>query len=76
MYYYSPNGLSIKGTTLKDYGRCDGKKLRKPDIQLGEILGQYNFDDRIRWFDGIRTKNFKPNGRINTNIIIYKVYER
>jgi len=74
MYYYSPNGLSVKGTTLKDYGRCGGKKLRKPDIQLGEILGQYNFDDRSRWFGSIKTKNFEPNGRLNTNTIIYKVF--
>ena len=76
MYFYSPNGLSVRGTTLQDYGRCGGKKLRKPDIQLGEILGQYNFDDRTRWFDGIKTKNFEPNGRINTNTIIYKVFTK
>jgi hypothetical protein len=73
-YYYSPNGLSIKGTTIQDYGRSGNKKLRKPDIQLGEILSQYNFDDRMRWFGGIKTKSSQPNGRINTNIIIYKVF--
>ena len=73
-YYYSPNGLSVKGTTLKGYDRSGNKKLRKPDTQLGEILGQYNFDDRMRWFGGIKTKESKPNGRINTNIVIYKVF--
>ena len=36
--------------------------------------GQYNFDDRMRWFGGIKTKESKPNGRINTNIVIYKVF--
>ena len=76
MYYYSPNGLSVRGTTIQDYGRCSGKRLRKPDIQLGEILGQYNFDDRTRWFGSIKTKNFEPNGRINTNTIIYKVFNK
>ena len=73
-YYYSPNGLSVKGTTLKGYDRSGNKKLRKPDTQLGEILGQYNFDDRMRWFGGIKTKESKPSGRINTNIVIYKVF--
>ena len=76
MYYYSPNGLSVRGTTIQEYGRCSGKRLRKPDIQLGEILGHYNFDDRIRWFGSIKTKDFEPNGRINTNTIIYKVFNK
>ena len=76
MYYYSPNGITISGTTLKDFGRCSGKKIRKPDVQLGEIVAHYNFDDRVRWFDSISTKEFTPNGRLNTNVIIYKVYER
>ena len=76
MYYYSPNGITIKGTTLKDFGRCSGKKIRKPDVQLGEIVAHYNFDDRVRWFEGIKTKNFEPNGRINTNTIIYKVFNK
>ena len=76
IYYYSTNRLSIRGTSIRDYGRSGSKKLKNPDIQLGEIVAHYNFDDRMRWFDGIKTKNFEPNGRINTNTIIYKVFTK
>ncbi len=76
MYYYSINGLSIRGTTVYDYDKCSATKLKKPDIQLGEIVVHYNFDDRMRWFEGIGTKEFIPNGRININTIIYKVFNK
>jgi len=76
MYYYSLSGLTIRGTTVYDYDRCNAKKLRNPDVQLGEIVAHYNFDDRLRWFNSIGTRNFEPNGRINTNTIIYKVFNK
>ena len=74
-YYYSMNGMTVRGSGIKEYDRCGGKAIRNPDSKLGEIVAHYNFDDRMRWFDGISTKEFTPNGRLNTNVIIYKVYE-
>ena len=76
MYYYSMDGMTSQGSVLKEFDRCGGKKISKPDSKLGEIIAYYNFDDRMRWFDSISTKEFTPNGRLNTNVIIYKVYER
>ena len=76
MYYYSMDGMTSQGSALKEFDRCGGKKISKPDSKLGEIIAHYNFDDRMRWFDSISTKEFTPNGRLNTNVIIYKVYER
>ena len=73
-YYYSPNGLSVKGTSVQEYAMCGSKKLRKPDQQLGLIVAHYNFDDRLNWFKSIKTKSSTPSGRINNSIIIYKVY--
>ena len=75
-YFYSPDNITVSGTTLKDYKLCAGKKIRKPEEVLATIVKNYNFDDRLNWFDTIKTKSFKPNGRINNNTIIYKVFKR
>ena len=73
-FFYSVNGLSVKGSTIVNYDRSGSKRLRKPEDVLDTIVKNYNFDDRMNWFDTIKTKSNTPNGRINNSTIIYKVY--
>ena len=73
-YFYSVNGLSVKGSTIVNYDRAGSKRLKKPENVLDTIVRNYNFDDRMSWFDAIKTKDYLPTGRINNSTIIYKVY--
>ena len=73
-FFYSISGLSVKGSTIVNYDRSGSKRLRKPEDVLDTIVKNYNFDDRMNWFDTIKTKDYPPTGRINNSTIIYKVY--
>ena len=72
-HYWSEQGLSVKGTTLQgvDESRSQQKKLRKPADTLPLITGSTP-KAAERAFDNLKTKEAKPNGRINEFIIILR----
>ena len=67
------SGLSIKGTTIKDFSTASVQKtLRKPKIQLKDFMGSGKV--KLRKFLGnIKAVDTKLNGRINNNIVILKI---
>jgi hypothetical protein len=72
-HYWSEHGLGVKGTTLQgvDAGRSQQKKLRKPADVLPLITGSTS-KAAERAFDNLKTKEAKPNGRINEFTVILR----
>lgn len=71
LYVAKEEGFGIKGSTLLnwDESKSQTKKLRKPEdtLQLFTSVGYGVVQPR---FLGIKTKPSKPNGRINSNMIL------
>jgi hypothetical protein len=70
-----PNGITIKGTTLKNYNGKNSvsKTVRKPETILPKLL---TTDGKIAMrniWESIKTTETKNNGRINKDIILLKV---
>ena len=70
-----PNGIIIKGTTLKDYDNQSSvsKTVRKPETILPKLL---TTDGKIAMrniWESIKTTETKGNGRINVDTILLKV---
>ncbi len=70
-----PNGIIIKGTTLKDYDDKSSvsKTVRKPETILPKLL---TTDGKIAMrniWESIKTTETKSNGRINLDTILLKV---
>lgn len=68
-------GLTVKGTTLKNFDEASSvqKTIRKPQEQLKLFKG----NAKNKWkklFDGIKAVDTKLNGRINNDIIILKAF--
>ena len=71
----SRNGITIKGTTLKDYDAdiSVSKTIRKPDDVLPKL---HTTDGKIAMrniWQSINTTETKANGRINVDTILFKV---
>ena len=71
----SRNGITIKGTTLKDYDPdiSVSKTVRKPDDVLPKLQ---TTDGKIAMrniWQSIKTTETKANGRINVDTILFKV---
>ena len=71
----SRNGITVKGTTLKDYDPAISvsKTIRKPDTVLTKL---HTTDGKIAMrniWDSINTTETKGNGRINVDTILFKV---
>ena len=70
-----PNGIIIKGTSLKDYDPdiSVSKTVRKPETILPKLL---TTDGKIAMrniWSSINTTETKANGRINIDTILFKV---
>jgi hypothetical protein len=67
--------LSVKGTTILNYNdkSTTQKTLRKPELQLKEFLaGGKAFMQK--YYDSITSKDSPFSGRINSDILLLKVY--
>jgi hypothetical protein len=69
-----PSGLSINGTTLKGFNPdlSINKTLRKPEEVLPVILDKTS-KQALKVVTELTTKPYKPNGRINENMVLLKV---
>jgi len=71
----SRNGITVKGTTLKDYDPAVSvsKTVRKPETVLPKL---HTTDGKVAMrniWDSIKTTETKGNGRINVDTILFKV---
>jgi len=66
-------GLTVKGQTIQNYDSEESgqKTLRKPEIQLKELINQGKVSLR-KYLDTIGTTKQQVNGRINQDIIIIR----
>ena len=69
-------GLSIKGTTLCGWSSelTYGTKIRKPNEFFSNILGTNSQNKIDKFINALTTKRFTPNGRINKDTLIVKVF--
>lgn len=72
----STNGMSIKGTTILNFDedKSAKKKVRKPEEFLSKTTKTTKTKINKEFVD-LKTKESVPNGRINADTIIYKVYK-
>lgn len=72
--YISQRGISVKGSTLKDWDEETSfkKKIRKPEVVLPELMKAGKVKLR-KFMDGINAKETKVTGRINKDIVILRV---
>ena len=76
--YYAKNtdGLSVKGTTIQNFdtGRSKNKTLRKPEELIDHLVGtSLNRFEKV--FAGVKAKESIPNGRINEDTLLLKVFK-
>lgn len=69
-------GLNVKGTSIIDYTEKSFQKtLRKPADQLKEFKEQ-NTQKRVQdWFGKIKSVETVLNGRMNSDVVILKVFK-
>ncbi len=71
--YYTPGGLSVKGTTIQDFSENSFQlKLRKPEETLTKIVKARTAKAINKLLDTVKTKRGKVNGRINETTILLK----
>jgi len=68
--------LSVKGTKIMGFDASASvqKTMRKPEKQLKEFSANGKPAAK-KWFKGVKSTEIKLNGRINTDIILLKVYK-
>jgi len=73
----STKGILIKGTSLKNMAdeSCKAVRLRKPEEILPIILNGTPKQIENAW-KKLTTKESKPNGRINEDVVLLRVFER
>jgi len=76
--YYAKNtdGLSVKGTTIQNFDaeKSKTKSLRKPEELIEHLIGtSLNRFEKV--FLGIKAKEGSPNGRINEETLLLKVFK-
>ena len=69
--------LGIKGSTIVgfDTKQSNQKTMRKPDVQLKEFKAIGTLKRTQVWFNDIKTTSTVLNGRINSDVMILKVYK-
>lgn len=73
----SADGFAVKGTTLQniDDEKSRSTKLRKPEeflpIAIKNAMSKYN-----KTFDALTTKVNTPNGRINSDTVILRTFDK
>ena len=74
---HSTEGFLIAGTSIKNHDEKASKQatLRKPDDMLPKILS-LSEKKLEKFWDDITTKITSPNGRINNDCILMRVFER
>jgi len=72
----STSGMTIKGTTILNFDeeKSAKKKVRKPEEFLSKTTKTTKTKINKEFVD-LKTKESVPNGRINADTIIYKVYK-
>ena len=66
-------GLTIKGTTIKDFATTSvAKNLRKPKVQLKDFMSSGKVKLR-KFMSEIKAVEIKLTGRLNKDIVILKV---
>lgn len=76
--YYAKNtdGLSVKGTTIQNFdsSKSKSKTLRKPEDVIEHLIGtSVNRFEKV--FAGIKAKENTPNGRLNEDTLLLKVFK-
>lgn len=76
--YYAKNtdGLSVKGTTIQNFDpeKSKMKTLRKPEEIIEHLIGtSVNRFEKV--FVGIKAKESVPNGRLNEDTLLLKVFK-
>lgn len=73
----TPNGFEIAGTSLKNFDSTQSRctKLRKPELFLQVVMGKQPKAIGIEW-GKLTTKSTEANGRMNTDTILLKVFDK
>lgn len=68
--------ISVRGSSLVGYAENSStqKTLRKPEKQLAEFLA-LNKNQLRKWFDAIKSVEYRPNGRSNDQLLILRAME-
>lgn len=71
------NGFEISGSTIKNFDKVNSRKtkLRKPDDFIPIVLSKTPIQISKEW-DTLSTKSSVPNGRLNSDTIILKVFKK
>jgi hypothetical protein len=71
--YKSDGGLQVHGSKIMnfDVAKSKSKRLRKPELFLGGNLAKKSINDM---FDKVKATEYQPNGRINEEMILLKVF--
>lgn len=71
------NGFEISGSTIKNFDKVNSRKtkLRKPDDFIPIVLSKTPKQIGSEW-DKLSTKSSVPNGRLNKDTIIVKVFTK
>jgi hypothetical protein len=69
-----PTGLSVKGTTVTGFDEKTSvtKKLRKPEVTLGEVTKGGKITLR-KLMETIKTKETPATGRINNEVVLVRI---
>jgi hypothetical protein len=73
-YYKSMGGLSVSGTSIKDFDVGLSKKIRTPSIFHQHFRGLGKRVSEKMFLNDISTKQNVASGRINSDTIILKVF--
>ena len=74
-YYTSDSGMTVSGTSLRDFDTTEQRRLRKPKEQL-DILSKVRKGQWIKKFHDIaKTVISSGTGRLNDHTIILKIYD-
>jgi len=70
-------GFEISGTSIKNFDKVNSRKtkLRKPDDFIPIVLSKTPIQISKEW-DTLSTKSSVPNGRLNSDTIILKVFKK
>ena len=70
-------GFEISGTSIKNFDKVNSisTKLRKPDVFIPIVLGKTPNQIRKEWTT-LTTKTTVPNGRLNGDTILLRVFDK
>ena len=70
-------GFEISGTSIKNFDKVNSisTKLRKPDVFIPIVLGKTPNQIHKEW-NTLTTKSSTPNGRLNSDTILLRVFDK